>query len=118
VYRLEFPNIECDFYPMTDLAQALTASRLRDGEVVYWHGGGWVTALIQAELFMEDIQAEAALQAAGSSVRDRIVVNPYLFEVRVTASGILPVKEREIIRAAGPTVRPDLGKQGADHVSL
>ena len=24
---------------------------------------------------------------------------------------IRPVKEREIIRAAGPTVRPDLGKQ-------
>jgi hypothetical protein len=103
---------------MTNLAQALTANRLRDGEVVYWHDGGWVTALIEAELFTEDARAEAALLAAGASVTDRIVVNPYLFEVRVTADGVHPVKEREVIRAAGPTVRRDLGKQGTGHVSL
>ncbi|MEI9932865.1 MAG: DUF2849 domain-containing protein [Rhizomicrobium sp.] len=29
------------------------------------------------------------------------MVNPYLFDVRVDAAGIQPVKEREIIRAAG-----------------
>jgi hypothetical protein len=36
-----------------------------------------------------------------------------LFDVRIDAKGIHPVKEREIIRAAGPTVRDDLGKQAS-----
>jgi hypothetical protein len=36
------------------------------------------------------------------------VVNPYLFDVR---AGKSPVKEREIIRSLGPSVRDDLGKQ-------
>ncbi len=48
-------------------------------------------------------------------VTGNVVVAPYLFDVRRTAGGIRPVKEREIIRAAGPTVRHDLGKQ-AQHV--
>ena len=48
------------------------------------------------------------------------VVSAYLFDVRVDADGkIKPVKEREIIRAAGPTVRGE-GKQalGAFDVSI
>jgi hypothetical protein len=31
--------------------------------------------------------------------------------VREANGKIVPVKEREIIRAAGPSVRPDTGKQ-------
>ena len=38
-------------------------------------------------------------------------VAPYLFEVREAGGKITPVKEREIIRAAGPTVHPHTGKQ-------
>jgi hypothetical protein len=38
-------------------------------------------------------------------------VAPYLFEVRDVNGKIQPVKEREIIRAAGPTVHPHTGKQ-------
>ena len=37
-----------------------------------------------------------------------MVVATYLFDVRADGT---PVKEREIIRAAGPSVRRDLGKQ-------
>ena len=39
------------------------------------------------------------------------MVAPYLFEVRVLNGAIRPVKEREIIRAAGPTVHKHTGKQ-------
>jgi len=92
----------------------LTANRLRDGEVVYWRAGEWLTGLADAEVFPESGGADAALVAADGSVRDRVVVNPYLFEVREDAGSIRPVKEREIIRAAGPTVRLDLGKQAGD----
>ena len=99
---------------MTQADQILTANRLRDGEVVYWAAGRWLTALNEAEVFQDDSAAEAALKAADASVQDRTVVNPYLFDVRREAGALRPVKEREIIRAAGPTVRRDLGKQSTE----
>ena len=74
--------------------------------------------------------ADAALAAANAELVRNEFVAPYLFEVREEGGKIRPVKEREIIRAAGPTVRPDTGKQAgqfhamrsssrrAQHVSL
>jgi hypothetical protein len=87
--------------------QILTANRLADGDVVYWRGGSWVESFAEGETFPTPAGAEAALAAAQEFVAKNLVVNPYLFEVRDHR----PVKEREIIRAAGPTVRADLGKQ-------
>jgi Protein of unknown function (DUF2849) len=94
--------------------QMLTANRLKDGDVLYWKAGAWVESLRDGEVFAESPPAEAALVAAQSFVIGNAVVNPYLFDVRVDAAGIHPVKEREIIRAAGPSVRDDLGKQAND----
>ena len=56
-------------------------------------------------------QFDAALAAATAELTNNTFVAPYLFEVRDVNGKIVPVKEREIIRAAGPTVRLDLGKQ-------
>ena len=95
----------------------LTANRLRDGDVVYWRAGGWVEAFDQGDVLATEADAEAALEAAREFVANNVVVNPYLFEVHAEAHGVTPVKEREIVRAAGPTVRTDLGKQ-AGHVSI
>ena len=91
----------------------LTANRLVDGDVLYWKAGQWVLALKDADVFADAKDAEAALTAAQKSVTDNVVVNPYLFDVKTDAMGIHPVKEREIIRAAGPTIRFDLGKQAS-----
>lgn len=88
--------------------QMLTANRLRDGAVLYWRSGAWAVTLKEGEVFAADADAEAALAAAQESVAANEVVGPYLFDVRADGS---PVKEREIIRAAGPSVRDDLGKQ-------
>ena len=94
------------------MPQVLTANRLSVGEVVYWNATrGWVTYLHEAELLPDD-QAEGVLKDAGArAVQERQVVNPYLFEVRVDGSKVVPVKTREAIRAAGPSARRDLGKQ-------
>jgi hypothetical protein len=102
---------------MARALQVLTANRLRDGEVVYWQAGRWTGSLAIADMFSDDGDARAALAAADASVHERIIVNPYLFAVRIEADGIHPVEEREIIRAAGPTIRRDLGKQ-ARHVPV
>ncbi len=92
------------------MAQALTANRLIDGLVLYWRRGGWVEPFSEADIFPDAATADAALAAAKDFVARNLVVNPYLFEVQ----GGRPVKEREIIRAAGPSVRTDVGKQAED----
>jgi hypothetical protein len=91
--------------------QILTANRLSDGAVLYWQAGRWIAALADAEVFETDAAAKAALAAAARFVADREVVTPYLFEVRIEDGVAVPAKEREIIRATGPSVRRDLGKQ-------
>jgi len=93
----------------------LTANRLRDGEVVYWRKGEWVEAYTDGEVFADPPAADAALEAAKDFVKRNIVVAPYLFDVREDGT---PVKEREIIRAAGPSVRRDTGKQTHHDVSF
>jgi hypothetical protein len=107
------------FYSPTDkgrttlVPQVLTANRLRAGEVVYWNTGkGWVSRLPDAEILPND-KAEAVLKRAAEWVQKREVVAPYLFDVRIENGHVVPVKTREAIRAAGPSVRPDLGKQAA-----
>jgi hypothetical protein len=89
------------------MAQKLTANRLIDGVVLYWRGSSWVETFAEADVFAEPQTADAALAAAKDFVARNVVVNPYLFEVKDGR----PVREREIIRAAGPSVRTDVGKQ-------
>jgi hypothetical protein len=90
----------------------LTANNLRCGDVLYWKGGDWVEQLDQGDIFADPKDAEAALAAAQAFVTGNTVVAPYLFEVTHQPDGrIWPVKEREIIRSLGPSVRPDTGKQ-------
>ena len=91
--------------------QMLTANRLRDGDVLYRKGDGWVLLLAQADIYPDQAGADAALAAAMAELARNEFVAPYLFEVREVNGKIVPVKEREIIRAAGPTVHPHTGKQ-------
>ncbi len=67
-----------------------------------------------ADIFPDAAAADAALAEAQKSVTANQVIAPYLFDVRIENGAVRPVKEREIIRAAGPTVRPDTGKQAAN----
>ena len=90
--------------------QMLTANRLRDGDVLYRKGDVWVLTLAEGDVFTEQSSADAALAAATADLARNEFVAPYLFEVREVNGRIKPVKEREIIRAAGPTVHPHTGK--------
>ena len=93
------------------MPQMLTANRLVLGEVVYWAGeAGWVSGFGQARV-LDEAEARLALGGAEDWILKGEIVGPYLFDVRVRDGRTVPVKIREVIRASGPTVRPDLGKQ-------
>lgn len=95
------------------MPQILTANTLGLGDVVYWSATqGWVRRLTDADT-LPDESAKSTLKAANEWVERREIVNPYLFAVREEDGQTVPVKAREAIRAAGPTVRRDLGKQAS-----
>lgn len=93
--------------------KVITANALAPGDVVYWtESNGWQPSLQQAQVF-DDAGAEAALKLAAESVRRCEVVAPYAFPVRVEHGRTVPLSAREQIRAHGPSVRLDVGKQAA-----
>lgn len=102
--------------------QAVTANRLTDGIVVFLaEGNHWSERSGEAQIARDQTAADALLATAEVDVTRRIVVAPYLIEMTETPAGWVPGSLRERIRAAGPTIRLDLGKQAekdAPHVSL
>ncbi len=82
--------------------QVVTGNALVSGRVVWLAAdGAWVRDLVQARVFTEPAEAEAALarvQAPGSPV-----VGCYLAPVRLTADGPAPLHFREAFRATGPS---------------
>ena len=94
---------------MSEAAHAVTANRLDTGEVVFRHGVDWRPRLADAELYPTPEAAEAVVAAA----RDEplVVVDPYRIELRLEAGLPIPQSYRERVRALGPTIHPDMGKQ-------
>lgn len=76
---------------------------------MFWSLDGWAEQFAEARLFDLAEEADAALQAARS--RPTLLVDPYLIEVLVGPGGAAPVSYRERVRALGPTIHPDMGKQ-------
>ena len=88
---------------------ALTASDLRDGEAVFWAQGRWATRFADAELFEPAGSGEAAL--ARAKAQPTVVVDPYLIELVLENGVAVPTSYRERVRALGPTIHPEMGKQ-------
>jgi hypothetical protein len=91
--------------------EMITANRLRDGEAVWLAGnGGWVENIADAALFDADTAA-AALARSTAGDQDQIVVGIYRVAAELAGGRPLPKTQKEKIRALGPSVRRDLGKQ-------
>jgi hypothetical protein len=88
--------------------KAIVANSLREGDVVYWNAGGWVSRFREAEIFTEDAALEAALAVANNPLT---VVDCYPIDVADEGEGPVPVAFRERIKALGPQNHPQHGKQ-------
>jgi len=98
--------------------QVITANRLTDGEVVWLAANGaWVESVAAAATFEAKSDLAAGLERAQAAVAARSIVDPYEIAVNVTNGALMPVRFREQIRALGPTVRLDLGKQARSRQS-
>lgn len=92
--------------------QVISANRLGDGIVVYLtESGRWSEKLADGSIATDDETAQSILAQAKQAEADRLVVDPYLIEVAEFDGQLRPKKYREYIRAQGPSIRPDLGKQ-------
>ena len=96
----------------SEKGQVMTANRLADGEAVFLtRAGTWAASLDDAVLALEP-QAVASLEArAKEAEKASLVTGSYLFDATRVDGKIKADHMRERMRAVGPTVRRDLGKQ-------
>ena len=93
-------------------AQIVTANRLGDGAVIYLgRDNTWGEGLGAAAVARSRDEAAALLVRAEAPDHRTSVVGPYLMDVIDEAAAPRPASNRENIRALGPTVRSDLGRQ-------
>ena len=93
------------------MQQVVTASRLRDGAVVFvGPEHHWGEQLAQAAVFSTVEASTAGLQMAQKDEANNVVVDVYAIDVAERGGILKPVKLREAIRAQGPTVHPEHGK--------
>lgn len=92
-------------------SKAVTANRLTDGSVVYLtDAGAWSEWLNEAALAGDDEGAERLLERGRADTATG-VVEPYLIEVVETDGLLAPLRYREVLRARGPSIHLDHGKQ-------
>ncbi|MBI1243859.1 MAG: DUF2849 domain-containing protein [Alphaproteobacteria bacterium] len=88
--------------------QAVTANDLRSGAVVFMRrDGSWTDDVRLADAAQDPVEVERLIELARSGRNATLVVDPVLIEVAAEATGVAPIRLREKIRAAGPTVTFD-----------
>jgi phage-related protein len=97
------------------MMQVVIANRLRDGLVAFLDAEGhWAHFIEGARVARSEAEAEEIFSIAEKCEENNEVIDPMLIDVVEESGSLRPTKLREAIRAAGPTNRPDLGKQ-AEH---
>ena len=100
------------------MPQVMTAYDVPTGDVVYWTGNGWTRDVREAAVFEEATPAaeaaftlEAAEAAGTRDAAGQTVMDHYPIDVELKDGKPWPTRYREVVRASGPSVRLDLGKQ-------
>jgi hypothetical protein len=93
------------------MSEVITANRLIDGTVVFLAETEWVEDFARASIYETADASKAALARAKEDEARDIVVDAYPIVVELRGGHYAPKALREFIRASGPTIRTDLGKQ-------
>ena len=94
----------------------ITANRLADGVVVFQSADcSWSEDFNRAAIQADKTAVAAAIGRAKEDEARNLVVEVYETPVEERNGRFAPKALREAIRAAGPTVRRDLGKQAQGH---
>jgi hypothetical protein len=117
----------------TAMPDVITANRLTDGVVLFQTVGDcWSEDFNRAAVLADPQATDEALARAKRDEASNLVVEAYAVPVEARNGHYVPKALREAIRAAGPTIRRDIGKQAlgqaphagpkavmeAEHVSL
>lgn len=87
----------------------LTANRLGDGIVVFLDfEGAWSESLAEAVVARSPDEVRALEDRGAYDAGRNLVVEPYLVEIREAAGRLEPIRYRERVRAAGPTILDDV----------
>jgi hypothetical protein len=85
--------------------RVVTANRLDDGAIVYLAPSAlWSTRIADAVVASGDDEMAPLMAEVDRAVAARIVVSVYAIPVDVGDEGIVPLGQKERIRAAGPTI--------------
>ena len=87
----------------------LTGNDLKTGDVVWWDGKGWSRNVNDAV----DV-GDQAEEIAATEESHRRVNAPYELKAEAIEGGVRPDHIKDRVRAAGPTVRPDLAIAAVD----
>src|ERR1700677_933646 len=94
------------------MPEVITANRLTDGVVVFQTlDESWTEDFILARVLSDPQATASALARAKQDEESNVVVDPYAIVVEERNGHLTPKALREAIRATGPTIRRDLGKQ-------
>ena len=89
----------------TQEISVLTANRLSDGAVVFLDfEGAWSESFAEAVAASSPDEVRALEDRGAYDAAQNIVVEPYLVEVRKIDGRFVPVRQRERVRAAGPSI--------------
>jgi len=87
----------------------LTANRLGDGVVVFLDfEGAWSEALAEAVVAHTPDEVRALEDRGAYDAARNLVVEPYLVDVREADGRLSPIRYRERVRAAGPSMLADI----------
>jgi hypothetical protein len=91
------------------LPSVLTANRLSDGAAVFLDfEGAWSESLVEALVAHSPDEVRALEDRGVHDAARNLVVEPYLIDVEEIGGRILPVRQRERVRAGGPTILDDV----------
>ena len=101
-----------------ETVKVLTANRLTDGEAVWFGSGKWLETLKGSAVAETDEAIKMLEGVAERDVAANLVVDVALIDVVRKGRDLYPIRLRERIRAAGPSIRPDLGKQARSAIPV